>query len=84
MPIEMNQFTIRFDPEAGEPRRETDTVPLDTTVRQAAVCLVGWEAKFEGQDRELHHIRVDVDMTSFAGTVSLARLLPKSGFCGVA
>jgi hypothetical protein len=48
---------IRFDLEAGGSRRETGTVPVDTTVRQAAVCLVGGGAKFENQDCELHHIR---------------------------
>ena len=69
MALKMKQFTIRFDPETGGVRRETDVVAFNSVVRQAEACLKGWEVRFQGQDRELHHIHIDIDVTSIAGNV---------------
>lgn len=69
MALQMKEFTIQFDPETGGVRRETDVVAFNRNVRQAQACLKGWEVQFQGQDRELHHIHVDIDVTGVAGNI---------------
>lgn len=69
MALQMKEFTIRFDPEKGGLRRETDVVAFNKRVRQAQACLKGWEVKFSDTDRELHHIHVDIDVTDITSNI---------------
>ena len=48
MPLQMKQFTIRFDPETGGLRRETEVVAFNNRVRKANACL---DARPSNQDR---------------------------------
>ena len=64
--IRMKQFTIRFDPETGGLRSETDVVNFNERVKRAEAVLKGYEARFTnpGSDRDLRQIHVDLDVLS--------------------
>ena len=79
----MKQFTIHFDPETGGLRQATATVPFSRTIRKAEAVMKGFEVKFTRDDRELHHLHIDIDVEAVAGNTVVVKadfgLRDKSG-----
>jgi len=69
MAIQMKEFTIRFDPEKGGPRRETEVVAFNKPIRQANAFLKGFNAEFSNTDREFNRMMVDIDVTGVTGNI---------------
>jgi hypothetical protein len=61
MPISFRRVSLVFDSSAGSEQVETATVTFNSKVKTAQAALRGFDVRYDHTDRELKHLKVDLD-----------------------